>query len=223
MRLFLSNTRLRLAHAPTAIIRIIYAYKIILNNLAEFTAPWNAPSGLLEQSRRLYLERTIGAPGTEPMALSGTRVSAPGLWRILLGSIKARAGLEGIEEVMRGDERIGVAMPEVGEQRTESGLLSRGTGVLRTALRREATYIADTDRVLVAVLTMRPHHLLRTAPLDGAIEEHQVMIPDRFPTPGPVPTADIIDGEGLSLGSSRTVHNDKSYRSHDSGGLTRCR
>ena len=183
--------------------------------------------GGLERARRKWNARR--ATGTEPQALPGTPqafgllFSAPGLWRILLGGIKARAGLEGIEEVMRGDECIGVAVLEGGEQRTESGLLSRGAGVLRTALRREATYIADTDRVLVAVLTMRPHHLLRTAPLDGAIEEHQVMIPDRFPTPGPVPTADIIDGEGLSLGCSRTVYNDKSYRSHDSGGLTRCR
>ena len=83
-------------NARRALLRPLYCL-LVGDNISVLLSALGTPSGLLEQSLRLYLERAQAqmerpwVPGTEPPALSGTRVSAngtpSGTWNRASGSI----------------------------------------------------------------------------------------------------------------------------------------
>ena len=77
-------------NARRALLRPLYCL-LVGDNISVLLSALGTPSGLLEQSQWLYLERAQAqmerpwAPGTEPPALSGTRFSANGT---LLGHLE---------------------------------------------------------------------------------------------------------------------------------------
>lgn len=93
------------------------------------------------------------------------------LQRGILGlGIEARAGLGDVGQVtMTEDAGIGVVGLERLQQVPEGSLLCRRAGVSRMAVRGEATFVADAERVLVVVAGMGAGQILMTSLIDLTI------------------------------------------------------
>ena len=93
---------------------------------------------------------------------------------------------------------FGIGALQILQEEPECCLLLRSTGVFITAFLVHATYIANTDGVLVVVFDMGTGHALGTTSLDGAILKDDPVIATAEPAFGLMPVVEVFDSDALT-------------------------
>ena len=112
------------------------------------------------------------------------------------------------------DLGIGVVLFEILEQMDERGSLSRGSGIGSSAIGIEATFVADSDRMLVVVAGMGSYHLLGASLIDLAITSTVVVVAGAFPAFGNVHLVEQLNAYVLVGARSCTMYYKQRYFSH---------
>lgn len=134
---------------------------------------------------------------------------------VLRGSVEARAGLHGIENVVTHDQGLGKLSMKLFEQLAHRKLLGLGAGVGRATFGVQAAFVADANRVAVVVLAMGTNHIVRATVFNGAVAANHLVVAATFPTVGAMPAVDVLNRALLPRTHCGAVDDDKCDNSHN--------
>ena len=153
-----------------------------------------------------------GVPPTPPAASSFKRASR-GREALQLGHTEAGTGFGG-KLVVGVDSGGGMLQPEPRHERAQGDTLGGGAGVGGTAVGREAAYVANAYAVGVVPQAVGARLTDGTALLDGAVEQHHVVVAYAIPAALPMPAVDVGGCKVLACSCCAAVEYYFSYLSH---------
>ena len=129
---------------------------------------------------------------------------------------EGRAGfVDTLEFAMANDQGIGVVYFKRTEQREESLLLGRGSGVFGNAFGIESALVTDADGVGVIMAGVGSYHLLRATEVELTVAGNVVVVAAAFPAAGLVHLVELFQRQVLVWAARSTVNHNKVYSSHN--------
>ena len=88
-----------------------------------------------------------------------------------------------IQVTMTHNQRLRITGMQLFQKTSQRTLLCFGSGVAGSlAVSSQSPYVSHPDGMPVMVLAMCPHHLLRSAYLNGAVRRNHVVVAATLPT-----------------------------------------
>ena len=104
-----------------------------------------------------------------------------------------------LQVTMTHNQRFWITLMQILQQTSQRTLLRWGSGVAGSlAVSSKASHVSHTDRVSVMVLAVRPHHLLRPARLNGAVNRNHVVVAAAYPTKRTMIAVDVRHPKGTA-------------------------
>ena len=122
--------------------------------------------------------------------------------------------MDALELAVADDLGIGVILFQGDEQRVESELLGRCTGVVGAALLIETTLVADADGVGIIMPGMGADHLLGTTEVQLSVAGDVVVVAAALPAFGFVHLVEPFHGDVLVRSARCTVNDNQIDSSH---------
>ena len=120
-----------------------------------------------------------------------------------------------LQVTMTHNQRFRITGMQILQQTSQRTLLRWGSGVAGSlAVMGKPTHVSHPDRVSVMVLAVRPHHLLRSASLNGAVSRNHVVVAAAYPTQRTMIAVDVRHSQGTARPIGGAVHDNQGDCSH---------
>ena len=112
-------------------------------------------------------------------------------------------------------QRFWIPLMQLLQQTSQRTLLRIGPGVAGSlAVSGQPSHVGHPDGMPVMVPAVRPHHLLRSAHLNGAVGRYHVVVTATLPSQLTMIAVNVRHPQGTARPVGGAVHNDKSDATH---------
>ena len=120
-----------------------------------------------------------------------------------------------IQVTMTHNQRLRITLMQILQQTSQRTLLRLGSGVAGSlAVSSKSSHVCHPDRMPVMVLAMRPHHLLRSTCLNGAVRRNHVVVAAALPTQPTMIAVDVRHPKGTARPVGGAMHDNQSNLPH---------